>query len=306
MGIRFERKLILAKIEGTYATDPTPTGGANAVLARSIDIDIAQGDRIPRDIIRLGMGQVAQFLIGRRVTLTLVVDLAGAGAAGTAPAYGPLLRACALAETISAGVKVDYAPIDSAFESVATYFNLEGNRTIVTGLRGTAKLMLPKGKLPQIQFTLTGLWNSDTAVAYPAPTLTAWKDPLPVTKANTPTFTIDGVAAIASNVEVDAGVSVAYRELINLQEINVQDRLPTFSATIEEPAIGTKNYFALMGGAGVALDLVHGTAGGNIVEVTSSSLQILDVKRAADQNVAMLNITGNFKIGSPDFNISVK
>ena len=306
MGIRFERKVVLAKIETTYGTDSTPTGGANAVLLRNVDVDIAQGERLPRDILRTGMGQVAMFLIGRRVTLTCTVDLAGAGAAGTAPAYGPLLRSCALAETIVTDTKVDYTPIDAAFESCTIYFNLEGTRTKMVGVRGSAKIATPQGKLPTIVFQLTGLWVSDTAVAYPALTLTGWIDPLPVTKANTPTFTLDSQAVIASAFELDLGVSVVYRERINLKEINVQDRLPQLTTSFEELAIGTKNFFAMMGGASIALDLVHGITAGNIVEITSSLLQVLDVKRAEDQKVAMLNLSGNLRIGSPDFTISVK
>jgi hypothetical protein len=165
---------------------------------------------------------------------------------------------------------------------------------------------MPKGKLPMIALTKSGLFSADSAVAYPAQTLTSWKDPVPVTKANTPTFSLDGYNAVVSNFELDLGLSVAYRELINLQEINVQDRLPTFSAQIEEPPFGTKNFFASMGGATVALDIVHGTVGGNTIEITSSQLQILDVKRAEDQKVAMLNITGTFVLGGTDFTISVK
>ncbi|MCA0303478.1 MAG: hypothetical protein LCH95_13835 [Proteobacteria bacterium] len=304
MGIRFERKVVLAKIETTYGTDPTPTGAANAVLLRGVDIDIAQGERLPRDVLRTGLGQLGTLLFGRRVTLTATVDLAGSGAAGTAPAWGPLMRACALAETVTAGTRVDYTPVDQGFESVAIYFNLEGSRTILLGCRGSAKLMLPKGKLPQIQFSLTGLWVSDTSVAYPSQTLTAWKDPLPVSKANTPTFTIDGQAVQGSNVELDGGLQVGYRELINLREIVVEDRLPTFSATIEELPLATKNFFALMSGANVALALTHGTVAGNIIQLASSTLQVQDVKRAEDQKMAMLNITAMLKVGSPDFTIS--
>lgn len=305
MGIRFERKCVLAKIESSYGTDPTPTGVANAVLLRNVDIDIAQGDRIPRDIIRSGMGQVMSFLVGRRVTMTFSVDLAGAGAAGTPPAYGPLLRMCTMAEIITPATRVDYFPVNTSQESGTIYFNLEGTRTILTGVRGSAKLQLQKGKLPTIQFQLTGLWVSDSAVALPSQTLTAWIDPVPVTKANTPTFTIDSQALVASSVEVDLGVSVEYRELINLKEINVQDRLPTFAATFEELPIGTKDFFAMMGGSPVVLDLVHGTVAGNIVEIQSSTLQVLDVKRAEDQKVAMLNLAGALLIGSNDFNIGI-
>lgn len=306
MGIRFERKAVLAKIESSYGTDPTPTGGANAVLLRNVEVDIAQGDRIPRDILRLGMGQVAMFLVGRRVTLTATVDLAGSGAAGTAPPYGPLLRSCALAEALTADTKADYTPIDSAQESCTIWFNLEGTLTKMVGCRGNAKLQLLKGKLPTVQFSFTGLWVSDTAVAYPSLTLTAWKDPVPVTKLNTPTFTLDSQAVVASSFELDLGVSTAYRELINLKEVNIQDRLPSMKTSFEELAIGTKNFFAMIGGTSIALDIVHGTAAGNIVEITSALLQVIDVKRGEDQKVAMLNLDGNFRIGSPDFTISVK
>lgn len=306
MGIRRERMCVLAKIESSYGTDPTPTGGANAVLLRNVDIDIAQGERIPRDILRLGMGQVAMFLVGRRVTMTCTVDLAGSGAAGTAPPWGPIARSCALAEALTADTKADYTPVDASFESSTIYFNLEGTRTKMVGVRGSAKLQLAKGKLPAIVFQLTGLWVSDTAVAFPSLTLTGWIDPLPVTKVNTPTFTLDSQPVVASAFELDLGVSVAYRELINLKEISVQDRLPSLSTTFEELPIGTKNFFAMMGGSSIALDIVHGITAGNIVEITSSTLQVIDVKRGEDQKIAMLNLSGNLRIGSPDFTISVK
>ncbi len=306
MGIRFERKAMLTKIESSYGTDPAPSGAANAVLLRNLDIDIAVGDRIPRDVLRSGLGQVAQFLVGRRVTMTCTVDLAGSGTAGIAPPYGPLLRSCAMAETVTADTKVDYTPIDSGFESVSNWFNLEGMRTKMVGVRGSAKAQLQKGKLPTIALQLTGLWTSDDASAYPSQTLTAWKDPVPVTKANTPTFTLDSQAVVASAFELDLGVNTEYRELINLKEIAVLDRLPALTATFEELPLGTKNYFAMMGGTPIALDLVHGTTAGNIVEITSSGLQVIDVKRAEEQKVAMLNLSGNLLRGAPDFTISVK
>jgi hypothetical protein len=306
MGIRFERKAVLAKIEDVYGTDAAPSGAANAVLLRNVDIDIAQGDRIPRDILRTGLGQVAQFLVGRRVTMTCTVDLAGSGTAGTAPAYGPLLRSCVVAETVTEETDAAYTPIDTGIESCSIWFNLEGTATKMVGVRGNAKLAGQKGRLPTIELSLTGLWMSDSAISFPSLTLAAWKDPLPVTKANTPTFTLDGQAIVASSFELDFGVSTEYRELINLREIAVLDRLPTFKATFEELPIGTKNFFAMMGGASIALDLVHGTAAGNIVEITSATLQVLDVKRAEEQKVAMLNLSGNLRIGSPDFTVSVK
>ena len=306
MAIRFERKTVLAKIETTYGVDPTPTGAANAVLLKGVDINPLQGERVPRELLRTGYGHLAGYLVGRHVIMTCRVDLAGSGAAGTAPAYGPLLRACGVAETITAATKVDYTPVNSGFESLGIYFNIEGTRTIMKGVRGNAKLRFRRNALPEIEFAFIGLWVSDTSVALPALTTTAWKDPIPSTKANTPTFTIDGQVVVASGFELDFGMDCARLERINREEVVVRDRRAAMTASIEELALATKNFFAMVGNTPVALAYTHGTVAGSIVDIAIPAMQLQDAPRSEEEKDTMLAIAANIMAGSPDFTLSIK
>lgn len=307
MGIRFERKAVLAKVETTYGTDSIPTGVANAVLLKRASINPLNGEMVPREIIRAGYGTMAGWFVGRHVTMNAVVDLAGSGTAGTAPPYGPYLRACGLAETVSVGVKVDYTPVHASMESVSNYYNHESTRHISAGMRGNGKIRFVKRKTPEIEMDTIGLWKSDTTVALPALTTTAWKDPLPSTPANTPTITLDGMTVLSSSFELDFGMECAYRDLLNSEEIIVKDRKPKLSMLFEEPTLATKNFFAMKGGAPVPLAYVHGVGAGKIIDISAPLIQITEVTRQEEDGVSMLNVTADITLGGgAEFTISVK
>lgn len=103
MPLKFRRKVILAKIETTYGVDSVPTGSANAILAQDIEIEPLNAEALRRGIVKPYLGQVPAVLVGLHARLSFGVEFAGSGAAGTAPKYGPLLRACAMAETAITG-----------------------------------------------------------------------------------------------------------------------------------------------------------------------------------------------------------
>jgi hypothetical protein len=98
MPLLTRKKLLLAKIEAAYGTDSTPTGSA-AILVRNLEVVPLQSDIVQRELIRPYLGNYEQLLANTRVQVTFEVELAGSGTAGTAPAYGPILRSCALSET---------------------------------------------------------------------------------------------------------------------------------------------------------------------------------------------------------------
>ena len=70
----------------------------------------------------------------------------------------------------------------------------------------------------------------------------------------------------------------------------------------EVPDLATKNYFdSLMSGDEIALDVVHGTDAGNIVEFASSHLQITDIDLSEENDVLMLTISYGLNVGTtPD------
>jgi hypothetical protein len=76
------KRLLLAKTEATYGTDPVPTGAANAILVRNLDITPLQSDIVQRELIRPYLGNYEQLLAQTRVQVTFEVELAGSGAAG--------------------------------------------------------------------------------------------------------------------------------------------------------------------------------------------------------------------------------
>ena len=307
MPLRFEKKSVLAKIETTYGVDSTPTAGANAILLKDVTINPANGENVPAGILRAGMGQVAQYFVGRHVSLNFKTDLAGSGAAGTVPPWGPLMRMCGHAEAISAGVKVDYTPVDTGFESGAIYFNIDGVRTRFFGSRGNVKLMASKNRRPELEFSMLGLFSAQDASAFPTGVFTAWQAALDFGKDNTPTFTIGGRVHPLESFELDAGVAAVYRERVNRKDIPIDDRLPTCKATIEEPAFATYDYWgAKASKANNAFSIIHGLTAGNIVEITIPTTEVVDVSRVQLQADSGLDIGFSIVKGAPDYTITAR
>lgn len=96
------KRVLLAKIESVYGTDPTPTGAANAILVRNMTVTPQEADFADRDLVRPYLGRSEQLPAAIRALVEFEVEIAGAGTAGTAPGYGPLLRACGFAEQLLA------------------------------------------------------------------------------------------------------------------------------------------------------------------------------------------------------------
>lgn len=101
MSLLTRKRLLLAKIESVYGTDPTPTGSANAILVRNLNAQPFSGQNVSRDVIRNYLGNSDLIVAQKLSQIDFEVELAGAGAAGTAPAWAPLLKACAFAESLN-------------------------------------------------------------------------------------------------------------------------------------------------------------------------------------------------------------
>ena len=84
---------LLAKIESSYNSDPTPVGGSNAIQVSSIELTPIEADALQAPTLQgfLGNSTRGTILAGKRVGVSFEVELSGSASAGTAPAYGPLL-----------------------------------------------------------------------------------------------------------------------------------------------------------------------------------------------------------------------
>lgn len=302
------KRVILAKIESVYGTDPVPTGAANAILVSNPNITPLSADLVNRNLIRTYLGASDQLLAGQHVELDFEVEMQGSGTAGTAPAYGPLLRACGLSETITASTKVEYSPVSAAFESATIYYNIDGVLHKVSGCRGTVDLDMTAKAIPVFKFKMVGLYTAPTDTALPVPTYTGFKTPLVVNNVNTSGFAFFSYSGVMESLAISLNNTVAHRTLVGSDYVQISDRQSSGTVVFEAPAIGTLDVFeSAIGTTLGALNLLHGTASGLKVQITSSTVDISQPVYKETDGVNMISCPFNLlpSAGNDEFKITV-
>lgn len=298
MPLLTRRAILMAKIESTYGTDSAPVGGTDAVLARNVNLRPLQTEFVDRALVRPYLGNSERLPAARFVELEFEVEVQSSGTAGTAPAYGPLLRACGLAQTVSAGVSVSYSPVSSGFESVSIYHNQDGVRHRLLGARGTVRFVFNVRQIPVMRFTFTGLYVAVDDAALPTPTYTAWRAPAVVNNQNTPTFQLHGINASAiplESLEVDLGNTVVYRSLVGAELVLITDRQSAGTARFEASTVAVQNWWSRIVAATLGnLSLVHGVGAGNVVTLASSTVQITEPTYSDSDGIVMMGAALQF------------
>lgn len=292
MAFKSQKIVLLAKVESTYGTDSVPTGSANAILASNVKLTPMSQEAPARNVIRPYFSNDGKILGGKYVGLDFDVEIAGAGAAGSAPGWGALLKGCAMGETLNAGVSAVYAPISASEQSLSIYFNLDGIQHKLLGARGSFSMKFTKGGIPLLSFKLIGLYASPTDTALPSPTLTGFQKPLAVSQANTTPVSLHTYAGLFSDVNLDIGNTNTYRNLINSEAVVFGDRKPVGSCTMETPTVAAKDFFSIAAaGTTGALTLTHGTVAGNKVRVDAPAVQVTNPTYSSADNIEMLGLT---------------
>ena len=217
-------KTILAKVETTYGTDSAPTGAANAILAMNVSFSPQEGEVIKRGLERPFFGAEPFFAQAFRSVLTFSCELQGSGTLGTVPGWGVLLRGCAVSQTVTAGTKVEYAPITDSPESLTLYFDVDGTKHVMLGTRGTAVIKVDINAIPMIEFTFTSLFTLPVEGVKPTVSYATFQAPTAASSANTPKFQIDLADYVGRSFSFDLGVKVEPRYLIGSESIIITDR----------------------------------------------------------------------------------
>lgn len=311
MPLLARKKIILAKVETTYGTDSTPTGASNTILTRNLSITPLAGDTVSRNTDNGNLGNELQIQVGQYVEVSFEVEVAGGGAAGTAPKYGPLLTACAFTETVNAGVSVVYAPTSTVanFKSMTMYFAHDGQRHVITGARGSVSVAMTPGTIPAYAFRFIGLYNNPTSTADPSPTYTGFQTPLAVNKTNTPTFSFHGITPTLYSLSIDLANEVVYRNVVGAESIEMVDRAPSGNIVIEAPTITAKNFFSTaLASTTASMQLIHGTAAGNIVQFDAPAVQVFQPRYGEQQGISTLEMGLAFvpSTGNDELTITVK
>jgi hypothetical protein len=367
MALLNRKRTILAKIQPTPGQDSVPTGSANAILVRALDVQPLNAANVSRDLVRAYYGASDQLAASVSVACTAEVELAGSGSAGTtAPAWGVLLRACGFSETalaaaqtgtlvtpfssttakLAAGASaVDdtyngmiltltggtgsgqtrvitdyvgstkvanidypwgttpdatttysveachvYRPISTGFEALSIYYNIDGVQHAMTDARGNVAFDVTADGIPVARFNFVGLYVAPSDVAVPTTVLTAWQQPLPVTKLAT-VPSLHSVATVLQSLSIDAGNAVVFRSLpgMALESVLLTDRKSAGSVTIEATTVAAKNWWASIKANTLGtLAVRHGTTAGNRVVLSSPSAQLTTPAYQDSQGIAMM------------------
>lgn len=256
----WKSKTLLAKIEATYGTDPTPTGAADAILAQDVTYTPMDGDWVKRNVERPYFSANPGLGTGFRSQITFSVDAIGASALGTAPGWGVLMRACGAAQVLTASTKVEYNPITDSPESCTLYLDIDGTKHVMLGSRGTWTAKLGAGAIPMINFTLTSLFTVPVEAAKPVPDYTKFQAPDVANKQNTPTFTMGGLSFVLRDFELDLANDIQPRMLIGQEQILIADREETLKVQVEAVPMSTFDPFtAAKNSTNQAIVLQHGT-----------------------------------------------
>jgi len=292
---------IAAAVEGAYGTDQVPTAALNAMLVENAKIVPLEGDEIVEEHIRPGsLGGFLKRLINKRIQLDFDIRLRGAGSAGGVPAIDPILRACGFAATNNATVSEVYNLVSQGFESATVYLfrgnSTNGIRHRMLGVRGSWKLSVDNKKHPVMSFSLQGLYVDPTSLAMPTTFDFSGFTAVPIVPVNNTntTFTLGGVAHVMEKLDIDAGLTVQHRPLVNYEAVDITGRNTTGSMVIEEPLIGTTDLFSTAYGTPEVMVLENGLTAGQIVRIDAARVQRGKPSLGDSSGVSMLTIPLGF------------
>lgn len=311
MAKSMKNMVLLAKLQSTVDVDPMPTGAADAIQCRAMTPTMISADFVERNNIRGYKGNFGQLVASVHREFDFEVELAGSGAAGTAPAYGSLLKACGFNETIVPTTSVAYAPVSSGEPLITLYGYLDGILFKMINAKGTVSFEMNPKAIPVMKFKFIGEYSTPSDTALPVGTdYSKFIAPLTVGKINTSVGLVHGVPVCISAFTFDVANALTYRDLINCGGAYSSDRKPSGSVTFEVTSVATKNWAEVVRLATLdAIQLVHGTVPGNIVQVDMPKVQFNAAPTLSNDNeIAMLQAGFSIQpnLGNDELVLTVK
>ncbi|MFN4091015.1 MAG: phage tail tube protein [Alphaproteobacteria bacterium] len=274
MPLYWRNKVLLAKLEATYGTDPVPTGAANAILAVDMRLTPMDGQDVSRELELPWMGSQPTVAAELHARLSFRVELAPSGDPGVAPAWAPLLRACAMSMDAVADTSVTFAPVSTGHASVAIEFWIENTRHRIAGARGNCTVRLAANAVPYLEFEFTGLFVQPAEGMRPTPDVAAFATPEIAVSAHTQ-MTIGAWTPVVRSAALNFGNQVENRFLIGAEAVLVTDKAGTLEATVEAVPLTTWNPYQLAyAQTQVPVTVVHGTAAGRMATIALPAAQV--------------------------------
>lgn len=290
---RFIKKtLILAKVEATSGTDAVPTGAANAIKAFDMSITPLEMNAISVNVMAGWFGAAMSFPGASCVKCTFSILLAGAGVAATAPAWGTLLQGCASAETtgLLTPNRVEYLPATDAIKTLTIYYYDDGLLHKLVGCMGNPKLSAKVNEVPKLTFDFVGLEGGAVAASNVVATLTPWKDPVAITKANVTDINLGcsyatgvltgGTAYNSTGLTMDWGSAPKFTPMLTTEDVIFDDRKIKGAFSLELSAAQEVAMIAQIKARTVqSMGFVMGTVSGNKIMLHAPSMVLKAYKK---------------------------
>lgn len=282
--------VILAKVEATSGTDAAPSGAANAILVSEMSITPLDAKNIDRNLIRGYFGGSEQLVGPASVKVSMTVELAGSGTAATAPAWGALLLGCASAEALlTVPARVEYSPVSTGLKTLTIYYYDDGVLHKLVGAMGNAMLSAKVGDRPTLKFEFVGL-DAGISAALAAATLTAWKTPVAMTKANVVDITLGatyaagaitgGVVYPSTGLELNFGNVVNFTPMLSSETVDITDRQSSGSVELDLTAAQEVTFMGTVkANTTQSLALTIGLSAGNKIIVHATTVQLANPKK---------------------------
>jgi hypothetical protein len=297
--------VVLAKVEGSYGTDSTPTG-AEAMLTSKPTITPLSAQNVPRDVVLGYLGSKEHLVGSRFAECAFDIELVGGGTVGAAPAWGDLMLACGWAETETETERVDYTLVSTGFQSVSIYWQDDGLQQKLLGARGTVSIKMTSGGIPVLSFSFKGLYSAATATANATPTLTGFKVPVVVNDANTSDLTFGGTHATTGAPAIASGTAypsmglefalnntVEHVALIGGETVEITQRDPSCNFQLELTAAQEVTFMtAIAAGTLTSVGLVHGTVAGYKSLLWLPTVQRISPQKQDASGKRMLSMEG--------------
>lgn len=285
---RFTRNTAwLAKTETTYGTDAVPTGAANAILMSNPTFKLTN-NTVDRALIRPYFGASEKLSGTKMLEHGGDVEFVGSGAAGTAPAWGPLLTACAFEQIIEATTRVDYLPVTDLQKSISAYIYKSGVVHRALGARGKVSLGMKVGEIPKLKFSMMGLYGEVAAEVPSGVDFSDFMTPQVVTNDNSTKLWIGGTlndtgAPVITGgtqyaslgIELDLGLDVPMTALVGGETIDVTGRNLTGKITLDLGPSDEVDFEAdVLANVVQSVAFLHGTVAGKKVMVFAPTMQL--------------------------------
>ena len=278
------RTAIMVKLEAVYGVAETTFAATDAILLAEPPQFLIEPDNVDRNLVTPWLGNSEQLPATRRAKLNFKVELAGSGAAGTAPAWGKLMRGCGFAETVFAGNRVEYTPLNELYEGLTFRFFRDGVRYLARGGRGMSKFLLNSYGIPMAEFEFWAFDAQALATSIPAIDVSNFIRPEVVTDANSgdirlgatlTTGTIAGGTVLQSKgISLDFGIKLDHRKLLGGERIAIMDRKVSGQMTVELDAATEITWRAdVNANTLTTLGFNHGTTAGNRIGVFMPRMQ---------------------------------